>query len=79
MASENRRLGEAAASAATDIILVGDEQTRAIQDGLQAAGFPDERWRVVDTLKEAIEWYRSNLNAGDTVLFLNDLPDTYLR
>ncbi len=79
MESENRRLGEAAITAATDIILVGDQQTKAIQDGLRAAEFPAERWQVVETLNDAIGWYQRNLSAGDTVLFLNDLPDTYLH
>jgi hypothetical protein len=26
---------------------------------------------------EAMAWYQQNLQRGDTVLFLNDLPDTY--
>jgi UDP-N-acetylmuramoyl-tripeptide--D-alanyl-D-alanine ligase len=77
MESENRRLGEAAAQYATDVILVGAKQTDPIKNGLMSAGFPAERLRVVDTLAESVQWYRSNLQAGDTVLFLNDLPDTY--
>ena len=32
-----------------------------------------------DMLREqAIAWFQHELGAGDTVLFLNDLPDTYL-
>lgn len=75
--TENKKLGMAAASHATDVILVGEEQTRPIKAGLEAAGFAAERLRVVDTLGEAVAWYRENLGAGDAVLFLNDLPDTY--
>ena len=30
-----------------------------------------------ETLAEAIDWYQTNLKSGDTVLFLNDLPETY--
>jgi UDP-N-acetylmuramoyl-tripeptide--D-alanyl-D-alanine ligase len=75
--TENRKLGEAAAEAATDVILVGREQTRPIWDGLKAAGFAPDRLQIVDKLSEAVQWYQSNLHAGDTVLFLNDLPDTY--
>lgn len=74
---ENRKLGEIAAQHASDVILVGAEQTAPVKAGLQAAGFPAERLQVVDTLAESIEWYKANLKAGDTVLFLNDLPDTY--
>jgi UDP-N-acetylmuramoyl-tripeptide--D-alanyl-D-alanine ligase len=76
---ENRKLGIEAARTATDVILVGEEQTRAIHSGLVESGFPKDRLLVVDTLGEAITWYHANLKPGDTVLFLNDLPDTYSR
>ncbi|HRF97062.1 MAG TPA: hypothetical protein PLZ51_17760, partial [Aggregatilineales bacterium] len=74
---ENYKLGELLKDHATDVILVGREQTKPIFDGLKASGFPDDRLLVVDELREAITWYQTNLSAGDTVLFLNDLPDTY--
>jgi UDP-N-acetylmuramoyl-tripeptide--D-alanyl-D-alanine ligase len=74
---ENQRLGEVAAQYATDVILVGEEQTRPIKTGLEVAGFPAEQLQVVNELREAIHWYENNLQPGDTVLFLNDLPDTY--
>ncbi len=78
MESENRKLGETAAEHATDVILVGAKQTEAVKTGLLAAGFEAEKLQVVDTLAEAMQWYQANLKAGDTVLFLNDLPDVYL-
>jgi UDP-N-acetylmuramoyl-tripeptide--D-alanyl-D-alanine ligase len=77
MESENRKLGEIAAGHATDIILVGAKQANPIKAGALSAGFPAERLQVVDTLSEAVAWYQRNLQAGDTVLFMNDLPDTY--
>jgi UDP-N-acetylmuramoyl-tripeptide--D-alanyl-D-alanine ligase len=77
MESENRRLGEIAAQHATDVILVGKKQAEPIQEGLLAAGFARDKLRVVDTLADSIAWYKTNLKPGDTVLFLNDLPDTY--
>ena len=77
MESENRKLGEAAAQYATDVILVGKQQTAPIKAGLLAAGYAQENVQVVDTLAESVAWYQTNLAAGDTVLFLNDLPDTY--
>jgi UDP-N-acetylmuramoyl-tripeptide--D-alanyl-D-alanine ligase len=77
MEQENRRLGEIAAQHATDVILVGETHIAPIHAGLRAAGFPDERVQVMPTLKEAVAWYQRNLKAGDSVLFLNDLPDTY--
>ncbi|MEM6527702.1 MAG: cyanophycin synthetase, partial [Chloroflexota bacterium] len=75
--TENRKLGEAAANYATDVILVGAEQTQPVREGLQSAGFPPENLMVMETVTEAIAWYQQHLGNGDTVLFLNDLPDTY--
>jgi UDP-N-acetylmuramoyl-tripeptide--D-alanyl-D-alanine ligase len=77
MEQENRKLGEIAAQHATDVILVGTKQAPPIHAGLIAAGFPADRVQTVETLSAAVEWYQRNLGAGDTVLFLNDLPDTY--
>ena len=74
---ENRRLGERAASTATDVILVGAARTAPIRAGLLAAGFDEKRLLTVEALRDAVQWYEANLKAGDTVLFLNDLPDTY--
>ncbi len=75
--AENRKLGEIASKYATDVILVGAKQTEPIKAGLLAAHFPADHVQVVDTLAESIQWYQTNLKSGDTVLFLNDLPDTY--
>ena len=76
MASENRKLGELAAQHASDVILVG-KGAAPIEAGLLGAGFPPDRLQTVETLGEAVQWYQANLKPGDTVLFLNDLPDTY--
>jgi UDP-N-acetylmuramoyl-tripeptide--D-alanyl-D-alanine ligase len=77
MEQENHKLGQIAAQHATDVILVGPQQTEPVKQGLIAAGFPADKLRVVDTLAESVKWYETHLAAGDTVLFLNDLPDTY--
>ena len=74
---ENRNLGGLAAQYATDIILIGHEQTAAIGEGIRDATFDMTRVHTVETLAESVAWYQNNLRAGDTVLFLNDLPDTY--
>ena len=76
MDQENRKLGELAAQHATDVILVG-QHTTPIKDGLLAAGFAPDHLQTVATLAELVAWYQQHLRAGDTVLFLNDLPDTY--
>lgn len=74
---ENRKLGEFAATAATDILLVGPQQTRALADGVRSTAFDQSRLHVFDTLTDAVAWTRAELAPGDTVLYLNDLPDTY--
>ena len=75
---ENHKLGHHAAQVCTDIVLVGIEQTMPIQQGIRETGFDNERLYVYDTRDEAITWFQHELKEGDTVLFLNDLPDTYL-
>lgn len=77
-AQENQALGRQAARICTDIVLVGAEQTRPIQQGIREAGFSEEHLFVFGTRDEAIAWFQRELRDGDTVLFLNDLPDTYL-
>lgn len=74
---ENRKLGEIATQYATDIILVGEQQTAPVKAGILATEFDASHLQVVETLSDAVAWYQTNLQAGDTVLFLNDLPDTY--
>ncbi len=74
---ENHKLGTLAAQIATDVILIGKQQTAPIQAGLTSANFPLDHLQVMETLSDAINWYKNHLKTGDTVLFLNDLPDTY--
>jgi UDP-N-acetylmuramoyl-tripeptide--D-alanyl-D-alanine ligase len=75
---ENTRLGEAAATYCTDIILVGVEQTKPIVEGVKRTDFDQTRLLVMETVQEAIEWYQRELQGGDAILFLNDLSDNYL-
>jgi UDP-N-acetylmuramoyl-tripeptide--D-alanyl-D-alanine ligase len=75
---ENYKLGQALTETASDIVLVGIEQTQALQAGVKATAFALSRLLVVDTFEEARQWFQSQVGPGDAVLFLNDLPDTYL-
>lgn len=75
---ENRKLGTLAVDYATDIVLVGIEQTRPIAEGVAATAFDPACLHIFDTHTESVAWLRDNAGPGDTVLFLNDLPDTYL-
>lgn len=75
---ENEKLGKLAAEKCTDIILVGQNQTLPIQKGVKTTNFDTKHLLVMDTVQEAIEWYQATVQAGDAVLFLNDLSDNYL-
>jgi len=74
---ENHKLGVQLAEVASDILLIGHKQTLPIQQGIASTTFPPERLLIFEQVSEALAWYKSNLGPGDTILFLNDLPDTY--
>ncbi len=75
--AENRAFGEHIARHADLAVLVGERQTRPIREGLRAAGFPDDRVKVVASLFEAHDYLKPLLRPGDVVLYENDLPDQY--
>ncbi|MEX2641229.1 MAG: UDP-N-acetylmuramoyl-tripeptide--D-alanyl-D-alanine ligase [Balneolales bacterium] len=75
---ENERFGEAIGRAGLDrVYLVGPEQTRPIWEGIRRSGFNLDQVTVVPTLFEANKQLREDFQAGDIVLYENDLPDTY--
>jgi UDP-N-acetylmuramoyl-tripeptide--D-alanyl-D-alanine ligase len=75
--AENVEAGKRAAVAADTVILVGPRKTQPVRAGLLAAGFPEASILTVSSLEEVTNVMRSLLVPGDTVLFENDLPDTY--
>ena len=74
---ENRRLGEQAAEVCDLVILVGPIRTRPILDGLKAAEYPSQQIIVALNLEEVKQHLATQVQAGDVVLFENDLPDNY--
>lgn len=71
----NGELG--AALTGLDVILVGETLVLPVRKGYLDAGGDKERLRIVPTLQKAQEILAAELSAGDSVLFLNDLPDLY--
>jgi len=71
---ENAALAAAASRAATDLVVVGRTNRRALLEG---ARHGPATVHVVDNREEAVEWVRANLGPGDGVLYENDLPDHY--
>lgn len=57
------------------VILVGDTLVKAVQGGYENGGGDKEKLIICPTLAAAQEKLKEYLAAGDTVLFLNDLPD----
>ncbi|MDF1594710.1 MAG: UDP-N-acetylmuramoyl-tripeptide--D-alanyl-D-alanine ligase [Acidimicrobiia bacterium] len=72
--TENARLAAQAVEVATDILIVGLTNRRALLKGTEGGR---ASVMVVDSRPEAVEWVRANLGRGDVVLYENDLPDHY--
>ena len=75
--AENRRLGERAAEVCDLVILVGPTRTKPILEGLKAAEYPSQQIIVALNLEEVKQHLATQVQAGDVVLFENDLPDNY--
>ncbi|MCD8308640.1 MAG: UDP-N-acetylmuramoyl-tripeptide--D-alanyl-D-alanine ligase [Clostridia bacterium] len=59
------------------VILVGDTLIAPVKEGYLAAGGDPQKLIIKSTLKDAQSELKGKLQSGDTVLFLNDLPDIY--
>jgi UDP-N-acetylmuramoyl-tripeptide--D-alanyl-D-alanine ligase len=79
---ENTALGRSAAAVATDLVVVGRTNRRALVEGAREAS-GDRRgnsgFSVVEvaTRQDAVTWVKANVGPGDVVLYENDLPDHY--
>ena len=74
----NKELGEYAAGCCDLAVLVGERQAPPIREGLLAAGFSEEKIRVVKDLGEGLrEAYAYHTGAPRVILLENDLPDNY--
>lgn len=73
---ENYALGEKLAGF-DKVILVGETLVKPVHNGYIAAGGDAQKICIVPTLSSAQEELKGCLHDGDTVLFLNDLPDVY--
>ena len=73
----NRALGRGMAASCDYAIVVGEFNREAIITGLVDGGFPAENTFAVATFAEATAKLREIAAPGDTVLYENDLPDTF--
>jgi UDP-N-acetylmuramoyl-tripeptide--D-alanyl-D-alanine ligase len=76
-AEENRRFATACTAVATDLLVVGRTNRRALMTGAASVSGAPLRVRSVGRRDQAVAWVRQNLGSGDAVLYENDLPDHY--
>jgi UDP-N-acetylmuramoyl-tripeptide--D-alanyl-D-alanine ligase len=73
----NEAFGRHIAECADIAIVVGEYNRDAILSGLRDGGMPEERVHAVDTFAQAQQTLARCAASGDTVLYENDLPDTF--
>jgi UDP-N-acetylmuramoyl-tripeptide--D-alanyl-D-alanine ligase len=74
---ENLRFGAAVAERATDLLVVGRTNRRALLAGAGSVDRPGLQVGCVRHRDGAVAWVREHLGPGDAVLYENDLPDHY--
>jgi UDP-N-acetylmuramoyl-tripeptide--D-alanyl-D-alanine ligase len=70
----NREFAAKASNVATDFLVVGRTNRRALLEGAREG---DAAVTVVATREGATDWAREHLGPGDAILYENDLPDHY--
>ncbi len=75
--SEHYRLGTISAAHADVILIITPERIPTFVQGVQDAKSDDTLIIFFDTQAEGEEWIKANWQAGDSILFENNLPDLY--
>ena len=70
----NEAFAAASSEVASHLVVVGRTNRRALLRGARGAGLETV---MVHSRDAAVDWVKSNLGPDDTVLYENDLPDTY--
>ncbi len=73
----NKIFGEEMASVADIAILIGEKHTKPIMTGLTEKGFNKNNIITVRSLEESSQALQKIIQAGDVILYENDLPDHY--
>lgn len=74
---ENKKFGKSAASVVDHFIIVAQVNKEAIKDGLLEGGLDESRVHEAASLEDAQLILQKICQAGDVILFENDLPDNY--
>lgn len=73
----NKALGAYIGGNVDIAIIVGEYNREALLAGLESSPLPKEKMLIVDSFTEAQEKLGTLLEPGDTVLYENDLPDSF--
>lgn len=73
----NHELGKYMADKVDLAIIVGEYNRNPLISGLHAGGALDDKILIVDSFNDAQNKLSTILSAGDTILYENDLPDTF--
>ncbi len=73
----NCNFGRQIAKSCDYAMIVGQYNRTAILEGLQEAGFPEAQIFIANSFAEAQARLTQIAQPGDTVLYENDLPDTF--
>ena len=73
----NYILGKQIAEVCDYVMIVGRYNREAILKGLQEKNYPEDKVFVADTFTDAQARLAQIAQPGDTVLYENDLPDTF--
>jgi len=73
----NKTFGRQAAQVCDYIILVGEKQTKPLQDGLRELNYPQEKYCIVKDIFAAFQHLEIIREKNDIILIENDLTDDY--
>ena len=73
----NMEFGKQIAKVCDEVILVGEEQTKPILEGLKKAKYSDKKIHILNDVKDAFPLMRKLSGKETYVLLENDLPDIF--
>lgn len=73
----NKELGRRIGENLDVAIIVGEYNREALTEGIKSTDFPSDRLHIAGDFNEAQRLLSTMLAKGDTVLYENDLPDTF--
>ena len=73
----NMQFGRQIAKVCDEVILIGEEQTKPILDGLKKEKYKEEKIHILNDVKKAFPLMRKLSEKETYVLLENDLPDIF--